>query len=72
MAPSGATIMLARCIVVLTATKRQRPQQMWPQGVSVALLGGEKQIGQEYPPRSSSFGFLLCFGSTSINLFFPF
>ena len=47
MAHSGATIMLARCIVVLTATKRQAPQQMWPQVVSVALIGGEKYIGQE-------------------------
>ena len=47
IAPSGAIIMFARCIVVLTAAKRQRPQQIWPQGVSVAWLGGEKQIGQE-------------------------
>ena len=46
-APSGAIIMVDRCIVVLTATKRQEPQQIWPHGVSVALVGGEKQIGQE-------------------------
>lgn len=71
MAPSGAIIMVARCIVVFTAINRQRPQQMWPHGVSVALLGGEKQIGQEYPPSSSSLGFL-GLESTSDALFFPF
>ena len=33
---------------IFIALNRQDPQQMWPQGVSVALVGGVKQIGQVY------------------------
>jgi hypothetical protein len=36
-----------RFIVDFTAMNRQGPQQMWPQGVRVAFMGGEKQIGHE-------------------------
>ena len=31
----------------LTAVKRHSPHMIWPQGVSVAFVGEEKQIGQE-------------------------
>lgn len=40
--------------MVLTAVKRQEPQQTCPQGVSVALLGGKKQIGQVYSDSGSA------------------
>jgi hypothetical protein len=39
-------IIMFRFIVDLTAAKRQAPQQIWPQGVRVALVGGEKHMGQ--------------------------
>lgn len=45
-----------RCMVVRIAVKRHAPQQMWPQGVSVAFVGGKKQIGQVYSDRSSASG----------------
>lgn len=35
------------------AVNRQGPQQMWPQGVRVALVGGEKHIGHVYAERGS-------------------
>jgi len=42
------------CSVVLMAVKRQEPQQTCPQGVSVALVGGKKQIGQVYSESGSA------------------
>jgi hypothetical protein len=42
----SAIISAVRCIVVFTAVNKQEPQQMWPQGVRVAFVGEEKQIGQ--------------------------
>ena len=35
-----------RLSVDLTAVKRQEPQERCPQGVIVAFVGGEKQMGQ--------------------------
>lgn len=48
-----------RCIVDFRAANRQAPQHMCPQGVSVALVGGEKQIGQVYADRGSLGGFVV-------------
>ncbi len=40
--------------VVLTAVNRHVPQHTCPQGVSVALLGGKKHMGQVYSDRGSA------------------
>lgn len=45
-----------RCVMVLTAMNKHDPQQIWPQGVSVAFVGGEKQIGHVYAERRSGSG----------------
>jgi len=53
--PNGPALL----IVLLTAENKQAPQQMCPQGVRVAFVGGEKQTGQVYDERrvdSSSSG----------------
>ncbi|KAG6854179.1 hypothetical protein C0991_009831 [Blastosporella zonata] len=39
-------VYIPRSTVDLTAMKRHDPQQMWPHGVNVALVGGKKQMGQ--------------------------
>ena len=44
--PSPPIIVAPLCIVALTAVNRHTPQQTCPHGVSVAFVGGEKQIGQ--------------------------
>lgn len=48
------TILTLLCNVVLTAVNRHAPQHTCPQGVSVALLGGKKHIGQVYSDRGSA------------------
>ncbi len=50
--PSSA----ARSMVLLTAENKHSAQQMCPQGVKVAKVGGEKQMGQLYEERGSAFG----------------
>jgi hypothetical protein len=41
-------------MVLLTAENKQSPQQICPQGVNVAYVGGEKQMGQLYEARGSN------------------
>lgn len=53
----GPTPKDERCSVVFTAAKRQAPQHIWPHGVIVALVGGEKQIGHVYDDSGSAGGF---------------
>jgi hypothetical protein len=45
--------MTPRWAIVLTAVKRHGPQQTCPHGVSVAFVGGKKQMGQEYADSGS-------------------
>ena len=53
----GSTIMVcARWVVVLIAVNRHEPQQMWPHGVSVALIGGQKHMGHVYAEKGSRDG----------------
>ena len=50
--------------MVLTAVKRHSPQQICPQGVTVAFIGGEKQIGQVKAERGSGTGLLGAFSAS--------
>ena len=43
-------------MVDLTAVKRHWPQHICPQGVRVALVGGEKQMGHVYVESGSGTG----------------
>lgn len=53
-----------RRIVARTAVNKHSPQQICPQGVSVAFVGGDKQIGHAYAERGSgSLGLGLGFGA---------
>jgi hypothetical protein len=54
--PSSRPIEAALCIPDLTAVKRHEPQQICPHRVSVALVGGKKQIGHVYSERGSGSG----------------
>lgn len=45
-------------MVARTAVNKHSPQQMWPHGVSVAFVGGDRQIGHAYDESGSgSLGF---------------
>ena len=66
---------MALCKVVRTAVKRHCPQHMCPHGVSVAFVGGQKQIGHMYVDRGSpvylggvaAFGFGLGAGGEEVS-----